>query len=115
MKTYDLPTIDIPQRVNGKRVLSFDELVEQYQQKSNRLPPHKPAFSQGNSIDLDVLVDKGIITEDLKDAITTVVAYEGGYFKNKKAYDKARKKLEWFMKHKVPTLAKLADAGLLEL
>ena len=113
MKNLDLPTIDLPQRVGGKRVLSFDELVETYKQKSNRLPPFRPAFSQGNSIDLDMLVDKGIITEDIKDAITTIVAYEGGYFNDKRAYDKARMKFNRFMKTRAPILAKCYHAGLL--
>jgi len=115
MKTYDLPTIEIPQRIGGHKVLSYDALLERYEQTSNKTPNAISAFTGGNSIDLDVLVDKGIITEDIKDAITTMVAYEGGYLNDEKAYHKARMKFNRFMKNKVPTLAKCAKAGLLEL
>lgn len=115
-KLYSLPTIEIPQRIGGHKVLSWESLVEQYQQNSNRLPPHKNAFAEGNGIDLDVLVDKGIITEDLKDAITTIVAYEGGYYKGTKDdYHKARMKLQRFLQDRAPFLRQAFEAGLLEL
>ena len=115
-KLYGLPTIDLPERVNGKRVLSLDELIERYEQTSNKFPPCRNAFISDAESTVRQLVKQGIIPKDILDAITTINAYNGGYFTGEyKEYRAASIRLERFIKERAPVVKKAIDLRLVEV